>query len=299
MATLTNTHNGDNVIHTYNFWQIGFQSPVRAELPSDYASPNYASCYPEVIAWPYTSDDNGISFDYTNLLGVRTYAARQAIIPDGGGETPIWTPVPKTLPGAYTELRPDQSLPWPYASGDLSPTNNVTSFNLLTANGAFYPEASPSPWVPQGRNTTAEFYSLSLFGTWVFISATEWLSPITGQDKLGYRSGSFFRNGTNIPGFSVTLKIEFVPNGSSTPQVVQTLTIAGGGSSSTDYALTTMLAPNGVAGSFQARCTGAAADVVTFLNTPVQEFWLGYRTDIPLWFFAATGNLVAPGGVLT
>jgi hypothetical protein len=182
-------------------------------------------------------------------------------------------------------------------AGDLSPTSHYTAFNIRTATGAYY--SLPSPWVPQGRNTTAEFYSLGLFSTWVFISGTEWLSPITADGSLGYRSGSYFRNTSGFVGYSVTLKIEFVPSGSSTPQVVQTLAVSGGGLSSTDYPLTTMLAPNGVAGSFQVRCTGAAADVADFLNSPVQEFWLGYRTDIPLWFFAATGNLVAPGGVLT
>lgn len=300
MANLYNTRTPDNVVQTFNFWQIGFMAPIKAEIPTDYFAPNQIACWPEVIEWPYSADDNGISFDTANLLGVRCYARRNCLIPDGGGDPAIWIPVPKTLPGAYTETRRGSIL---YGPGYPEPENKYTSYNMRTATGLYYPEASPSPWVPQGRNTTALIAYMGLFSTWQNISITpyEWLSPVTGPSELGYRSGSFFRSGSGVGSYSVSLQIEFVPDGSSTPQIVQTIAVSEGGTSSSDYPLTSMVAPNGVAGSFQARVSVPVAtiDVDEFLSSPVQEFHLGYRTDIPLWFFSASGNLVAPGGVLT
>ncbi len=94
-----NRVNGWNHLLGERWWgnrTIGKKSPVQAGYDGFY---DYtATCWPEVIEWPWEEDEWGIPFDQDATRGVRTRCIRKA----DGGEDDWWVAVPKTLGAAYT-----------------------------------------------------------------------------------------------------------------------------------------------------------------------------------------------------
>lgn len=92
----------------YGLGIIGAMNPAQALTSLDYYIPpypgevtGYATIWAEVIDWPFTEDDEGVSFD-SGLRGIRTVCARQPIADGGGDSEDQWIAVPATIPGGYT-----------------------------------------------------------------------------------------------------------------------------------------------------------------------------------------------------
>lgn len=323
-----------SIFYSYHFGlnSLGQCQPARA--PAQYNpetelyEDNFVPCLTEVIDWPLSVDENGYAFDQANLLGVRTRTWRTEAL--DGDKDDQWIAVPKTLPSGYTMQTRHASIT-NYIDA-LGGTSTATGFEgyakTRTAAQAELRELSdPNYWkgnwgpmnrYDEGYTTTAASYTTDP-------EETNRDMALIASNHVGFRAGELTLNvnhGT-VAGFdnSTTMKIKCRNAGTTDP-----FTTLGtiNASYTTDGTATTedleynisfsCLSPTlGRTQDFYVSCEITTRDADPFTSLPIVpptytttpgalgliSFILAPRTDVPLWYFAATKNKCAPGGLVT
>lgn len=185
---------------------LGIMHPVRASTTVDELSNEVegsALVLTEVIDWPWATDDEGFSFDQSNLYGVRTACFRLPLA-DGGGDKDDWVAVPKTLPSGYTAVGRCGLTEAPLYSGHL---DSITAFsgagwNHRTATGLLWDTSDPlqalrALWSPMNRNQTVCTADISdIYSTmWSFYyndpmdPDPAWVVAPIVSSHVGFRAG--------------------------------------------------------------------------------------------------------------
>jgi len=302
--------------------------PARAvEDPfGDYGGKGLAPCLTEVVDWPFSEDENGIAFDQENLYGVRTRVWRLPI-DDGGGDYDEWyTAVPKTLPEGY-EIQGRMHTVVPHIADHLGDSiGPVIGSSIIvrgpSTNDLFYLDDAKKNWTPMNRDQLGYNSFISPF--------TATIDGVTGYsflafNHIGFRAGgklttfilghggdpSYIFDNTGVMKFysrdygstgSVTYLGEVaveLTQGSTSRFVETNIPFA---LNSQTLGKTSDFFIRGIVTIRETGPGGAPSDPPTY--GVVEGTWssgsfnLGPRTDVPLWYFSATKNKCAPGGLV-
>jgi hypothetical protein len=208
------------------FWGlsvIGGMTAVQANRGYDYElseeTEGYATIWPEVIDWPFAQDEEGISFDQANLLGVRTRCVRQKMADGGGDNDDWWVAVPKSRPSGYTAVGRCGILVPLYADHFGDPMNGI-SWNHRTAGGVLLNTAATegllrSQWGPRNRAqlTLGAMIGDAYSGQWEWygdtnpfnLPDTRYVAAYLATTHVGFRGGKLtFTIGHYGPNYPLT-----------------------------------------------------------------------------------------------
>ena len=331
-------------VGTLNPFVLGPMQVVRANTTFDYGAgywdedlmeyvypeiPGWVACLTEVIEWPFSTDDAGVSFP-GGLYGVRTRAWRQPLA-DGGGDMDWWTAVPRELPaeyqaagrysvlvsGFYTDYLGDNP-----AAGTV--WNHRTPTGLLL-NSTNDPDGHRALWTPMNLNQQVVEVTISdaFSGQWVpYVDAPfggtilYWVAALDSQ-HVGFRGGKLTFTvaatafGAMPESGSADFEIVAVPlnefwdpydcDDSDLPVSLTSGTVSWSFASYADppvvvdVDLGDMRPPPGIPCRFFIRYP-TSGDVPIYQSSHYVR--LSPRVDVPLWYSASMGNRVAPGGII-
>ncbi len=302
----------------YGLGTIGAMGPAQASTTPDGFGgelAGYATIWPQVVDCPFSVDLAGIPYDTANTYGLRTRCIRKPVA-DGGGDDDWWYLVPKTLAAAYTAVgRCGLFVDFPMFYDHLQ--NGF--WNHRTPGGVLLDTSTPtgygkSLWVPQAFNQTFVGTSYDT-GSWNFATGTGygpsgWFYGTLATNCVGFRGGLLTVTCSYAFAQSGTLYIMAAPydepwdptdDGTSAPTTIATQAVSfaaytGGPPLVNNYTLPAMHAlADGMPCNFYAVIK---FDAPAPFFVAQYDFSLGYRTDIPAWFFSSTRNKCAPGGII-
>jgi hypothetical protein len=306
---------GDAPLDFWGLGRFGRMRPVRATPIEDPESEDefpplvdwFAPVLTEVFDWPYSSDENGFSFDQSNLYGIRTRCWRGAAY-DGDVSYGL-VAVPKSLPGGYTSvgrcgrtvLLIDDYI------GDQrgSPVSVRFPTKILPNNDASHVASreyeARSNWRPMAFDDKG------------FSSALSGASTIFANGHVGFRAGSIdFYKGDGVNSGSETwnfgYKIIDQPYGTPPNYIGDSPWVSVGSVTvsytSSDYnaveskTMPAILPPAGKVADLGCWNTHPDDPYPNDRHTSLKSFKAAPRTDVPLWYFASTKNKCAPGGII-
>jgi len=324
---------GRNTARTNRFYGLSVlaaMNPRRANTSTDSIPfppyyidiEGFATIHCEVVAWPYSTDEAGVSYP-GGTCGVRQRCYRRTIA-DGGGDKEHYTAVPAAISSPYTEVGRCGVYTNPgYLLSEFLPEDPVTTsalWSVRTANSVIPdPTTADGParalWVPRNLNdqclggpslgfdypngTPGQFYE-----NWVVVEMA--------AGHPGFRGGKITVTNANAVGISGDFDIIALTNdqvwdtdddGANPPTVVGSFSVTCGASSSVDVSLPEAYSPTeGVVATYWIRYfDNVGNDAMPSEAFPFLVTWstlLSPRVDIPLPFFSSTRNLCAPGGII-
>jgi hypothetical protein len=311
----------------FGWGSLGRARPIQARPDPGYDGPPFptgdADCLPEVIDWPFSSDDAGLLFDQANLVGIRGRCYNDK----ANGNLDLddwWIAVPRTFPAGYD--RRGRVLGDPYGFAGLVPSVEGNSYRLRNPAPAntWYPGAGISQgWAPTNVSKQVYRASVDLFSNyWGSDGASTIWTLVEFSPHCGFRdarvtlSALFGPSGPSA-GLSTTIQLYWdepdvvLDNTTVPPQLPAHLLWQQ------TVSLSSYMAPSGGypgTGTYVISTTGTLlqprkypvrhylvqrSGFGTSSTGPVASFELGPRTDIPPPFTVTTKNLVAWGGTPT
>lgn len=300
---------------------VSYEWDYETEQEIEVESPGSAHCLTEVIEWPFSEDEAGVSFP-GNLYGVRTRCWRQPLA-DGGGDMDWWTAVPKTLPSGYT-LVPRYGGTYSLISGfyhDYIGDDPMAGFswNLRTAGGVLLDlldseQSARAQWSPMNLNQQCYNNSSPAFFWMGDVEGHgDYYLALLAQDHIGFRgglatltssqgversgemeiwghpvTGTYVDDAVLIDSVTLTAPPRISPPVGEPGPIVPSVT---------EVSLPAMLpTSDGIRWNFYGKIT--PSDWINELATVGKVFQLSPRVDVPLFYCASMGNRVSPGGII-
>lgn len=327
-------------------WVLGPMQVVRAEAAIDYDNgewneelgeyvypeiDGWTYCLTEVIPWPFAEDEEGVAFDQSNLVGVRTRTWRRPMADGGGDSDEYWTAVPKSLPDGYTPVNRGEGILTggfyaDYLGDDLmgpKDWNHRTPTGLLW-NDTTDPDQLRRKWAPMNQSqrvatadtgdafsgnwdlyTPEDFYSGFVDCYWVSQIASihvgfrnakvVWTYGVTGS---GVGSATFEVISVRADEFWDPIDCDNPP---PSLQILASGSVSITGGTPLPHVLEIELGeliPDGlgIPFNFFIRYEADASFVPIFGTN--HHFILSPRTDVPLHYSASMKNNLAPGGII-
>lgn len=302
---------------------------VRPDEETVFTETGYHFCLTEVIDWPWTEDLNGVPFP-AGLKGVRTVTLRTFLSWDdveyengdgpgwrGDGDSDEeWVAVPGQLPEGYTAMnRGYGMLTKGFYANYLAQGHDDTTVpfnthvivaNIRTPTGLLYDTSTyhsedwwRSRWYPMNRTQQ----------TYGGLTRSRALAETFGDDHVGFRGGIgtlTLNNPLTVPAeppenvtATVVFKSEPVTGGATVTYATLNYNHTFSSYTDPDYQIDVsadvpeMMPDPGLRHYFWCEVT------ISPTHTGGLSLDMSPRVDVPLWYSASTGNLVAPGGIPT